>query len=163
MTRHLLISSLVVGLVALSGCVAQPDPISPEGGEVSGGSETTTPQDVLQLEVGTCLMDLSTPLGQDLTEIPSIACSEPHESEVFAEVTLEGDTFPGVDSITETAIGACLGEFADFVGLDHAASILDFAYYYPTPSSWAVGDRSVFCVVFEPGVLTTGTLEQAKR
>ena len=163
MNRLLVMACFTVGLVALSGCVAQPDPVSPEGAEVSEDTEATIAQDVLQLEVGTCLMDLSTPLGQDLTEIPTIACSEPHESEVFAEVRLDGDTFPGVDAITETAIGECLVEFADFVGLDHAASTLDFAYYYPTPSSWAVGDRSVFCVVFEPGVLTTGTLEQAKR
>lgn len=154
---------VIAAAVALGGCSADPDPGSAPASGDSGEASLVTAQQVLQLEVGTCLMDLSTPLGQDLTEIPTIPCAEPHESEVFAEVTLDGDTFPGVDAITETATGACLAEFAEFVGVDHAASTLDFAYYYPTPSSWAVGDRSVFCVVFEPGVLTTGSLEQAKR
>ena len=153
-------------LVALSGfllvgCQADPAPIP-----VSPGGDTESvvfQQPILQLQVGSCLMDISTPLGQDLSEIPLIDCDLPHESEVYAEVTLEGNGFPGVDRVTETAVASCMREFAEFVGIDHSASTLDFAYYYPTPSSWAVGDRSVFCVVFEPGVLAEGSLEGSRR
>jgi hypothetical protein len=160
-TRSLWIIAVTSGLL-LTGCQADP---MPTGSSVAGddGEATVFQQPVLQLEVGTCLMDVSTPLGQDLSEIPLIDCDRPHESEVFAEVVLEGTGFPGVDRVTEAAVGSCMREFAQFVGIDHAASTLDFAYYYPTPSSWAVGDRSVFCVVFEPGALTEGTLEGSRR
>lgn len=151
----------LAGGLLLTGCQAIPVVID------ASVQEDTEPavfqQPILQLEVGTCLMDISTPLGQDLTEIPTIDCAVPHESEVFAEVTLEGTGFPGVDRVSEAAVASCMREFAQFVGVDHSASTLDFAYYYPTPSSWAVGDRSVFCVVFEPGGLTQGTLEGTRR
>lgn len=159
--RPLTLVSLGV-ILTLGGCSSggEAEQLPTDGNPDTAEAVTT---EVLQLEVGSCLMDLSTPLGQDLTDIPVIDCQEPHESEVYAEITLEGEGYPGVDAITEESIGSCMAEFYEFVGLDHSASTLDFAYYYPTPSSWAVGDRSVFCVVFDPGVLTSGTLENSRR
>jgi hypothetical protein len=151
----------VTGLVILAGCA--------EGSEaessVSSDADTSpvTPASVLELEVGMCLMDMSTPLRADMTEVPEGDCVDPHESEVYAEVSLEGNVFPGIDEITRTAVEGCTEEFLDYVGVEHAASLLDFSYYYPTESSWAVGDRSVFCVVYDPGVLTEGTLRDSRR
>jgi len=118
---------------------------------------------VLELEVGTCLNDVDQPLAQDLTEIPSVPCDQPHQSEVFAEVVLDDGEYPGVDEVTALAQDACMVEFEQFVGLDFAASGLNYHYYYPTASSWAVGDRAVYCVVFEPGVETAGTLRGVSR
>jgi hypothetical protein len=130
---------------------------------VAGGEVTVTQQPILELEVGSCLMDTTTPIGQDFVNIPVIECELPHESEVYAEIVLSGSGFPGVDQVSAEAISSCRIEFAEFVGIDHALSALDFHYYYPTPSSWAVGDRSVFCVVFDPGVLTVGSLAGQAR
>lgn len=161
MVRHTLPLLALATLFAVSACST--NTAEPSGEATPPPTDEPVVADILQLEVGTCLMDLSTPLGQDLTDIPVIDCAEPHESEVYAEITLEGEVYPGVDAITEESIGSCMAEFYEFVGLDHSASGLDFAYYYPTPSSWAVGDRSVFCVVFDPGVLTTGSLEDSRR
>jgi hypothetical protein len=159
MNRLTGVAIALMGAVFLAGCQGN----SPAEQSVDVGEDAVVSQPVLQLEVGTCLMDLSTPLGADLSDIPTIDCELPHESEVFAEITLEGTGYPGVDDIVDAAVGSCMQEFGQFVGIDHAASALDFAYYYPTPSSWAVGDRSVFCVVFEPGFLVEGTLEGSKR
>jgi hypothetical protein len=117
----------------------------------------------LELEVGTCLNDVDQPLAQDLTDIPSVPCNEPHQSEVFSEVIVEGSQYPGVDEVTATATAECMAEFGRFVGLDFAASQLNYHYYYPTSSSWAVGDRSIYCVVFDPGVDTVGTLQGVAR
>jgi hypothetical protein len=148
-------------LVILAGCAES----SQAESSVSSDAETSTvaPASVLELEVGMCLMDLSTPLRADMTEVPEVDCVDPHESEVFAEVPLEGTVFPGIDLITRTAVEGCTEEFLDYVGVEHAASLLDFSYYYPTESSWAVGDRSVFCVVYDPGALTEGTLRDSRR
>jgi len=152
---------LAAAVLVVSGCQAPPEPsVLPA---VTDGDTQVVLQPVLRLEVGNCLMDQSTPLGADLTNIPLINCDLPHESEVFAEIVLDGTGFPGVDEITNTAIGSCMSEFGRFVGIDHASSSLDFSYYFPTPSSWAVGDRSIFCVVFDPGVLSRGTLEGSRR
>ncbi|WP_158665586.1 septum formation family protein [Pontimonas salivibrio] len=127
----------------------------------AGGGDTAL--GVLELEVGTCLNDVDQPLAQDLTDIPSVPCNEPHQSEVFAEVTVDSGEYPGVDSVTAQATSECMSEFGRFVGLDFAASRLNYHFYYPTASSWALGDRSIYCVVFDPGVETAGTLQGVAR
>ena len=145
-----------------SGCQAssqEPPVLLP----TTDGDTPVVLQPVLRLNIGDCLMDQSTPLGGDLVNVPLIDCDQHHESEVFAEIILEGTGFPGVDEVINAGMASCMTEFATFVGVDYSSSTLDFSYYYPTPSSWAVGDRSIFCVVFDPGVLTQGTLEGSRR
>jgi hypothetical protein len=149
-------------VLVVSGCQAS-QPESPAPPPVTDGDSAVVLQPVLRLSVGDCLMDQSTPIGGDLVNVPLVDCDQPHESEVFAEIVMEGTGFPGVDDVVNTAIASCMSEFADFVGVDYSSSTLDFSYYYPTPSSWAVGDRSIFCVAFDPGVLTEGTLEGSRR
>ena len=127
------------------------------------GSNSDSEVSLLRLEVGTCLNDVEQPIGQDMTDAPYVPCDEPHESEVFAEIVLDDEVFPGIDALTEEASTGCLEEFSRFVGVDYQESTLSFHYYYPTETSWSVGDRSIFCVGFEPGVLTTGTLADTKR
>jgi hypothetical protein len=160
--RNILVLTMAATVILVSACQADPqrgEPTLP----VSHGETNVVLQPVLSLTVGDCLMDESTPIGADLLDIPLINCDLAHESEVYAEIVLDGTGFPGVDEIVNTAIASCMTEFATFVGIDHASSTLDFSYYYPTPSSWAVGDRSIFCVVGDPGVLTIGTLEGSRR
>ena len=127
------------------------------------GPSAEAEQSLLRLEVGTCLNDVEQPIGQDMTDVPLVPCDEPHESEVFAEILLNDESFPGINAITEAASTGCLEEFSRFIGVDYQNSTLSFHYYYPTETSWSVGDRSIFCVGFEPGALTTGTLADSKR
>jgi len=145
------LSLLVLAPLVLTGCQAL------------DGKSGQPDVSLLRLEVGTCLNDVEQPIGQDMTDVPLVPCDEPHESEVFAEVVLEDDEFPGIDAVTEEASTRCLEEFSRFIGLDYQDSQLSFHYYYPTETSWSVGDRSIFCVGFEPGSLTTGTLSDSKR
>lgn len=158
MTRVVLMGAVI--LLAATGCQASPSSDEPSTGSTG---ESTPGVSVLELKVGTCLNDVDQPLAQDLTEIPSVPCDQPHQSEVFAEVVLDDGEYPGVDAVTAAAQDACMVEFEQFVGLDFAASGLNYHYYYPTASSWAVGDRAVYCVVFEPGVETVGTLRGVSR
>ena len=162
MVRAISALGVAVAVFLVSGC--QTDPPQPTVlPPVTDGDSAVVLQPVLRLSVGDCLMDQTTPIGGDLVNIPLIDCAEPHESEVYAEIVMEGTGFPGVEEVMNTGIASCMAEFAEFVGLDYSSSALDFSYYYPTPSSWAVGDRSIFCVVFDPGVLTQGTLEGSRR
>ena len=141
--------------VVLTGCQSNP-----------GAQDTASDMpsvNVLELEVGTCLNDVDQPLAQDLTEVPAVDCASPHQSEVFAAINVEGTDYPGIDSLTDTAVQECQIEFERFVGVEFSASSLNFHYYYPTTSSWAVGDRSIYCVIFDPGVETVGTLRGAER
>jgi len=113
--------------------------------------------------VGTCVDDANTPLRADLPEVPTVSCDQPHDSELYAILSVGDGLYPGVDDlITEAQIG-CQAEFSDFVGIDFRSSMLDFHFYYPTPSSWAQGDRSIFCMVKDPGLKVVGSLSNARR
>ena len=142
-------------VVVLSGCQSAP--------RAEDAASDTPTVNVLELEVGTCLNDVDQPLAQDLTEVPAVDCSTPHQSEVFAAIDVDGTDYPGIDSLTDTAVRDCQVEFERFVGVEFSASALNFHYYYPTTSSWAVGDRSIYCVIFDPGVESVGTLRGAER
>lgn len=122
-----------------------------------------TTASLFDLEIGTCLNDANTPLSADLTEVPTVSCAEPHDSELFAIVSVEDGSYPGVDDLVEAGQTKCQAVFADFVGVDFRSSALDFHFYYPTPSSWSDGDRSIFCLVKDPGLQVVGTLQGAKR
>ena len=142
-------------VVVLSGCQSAP--------RAEDAASDTPTVNVLELEVGTCLNDVDQPLAQDLTEVPAVDCTTPHQSEVFAAIDVDGTDYPGIDSLTDTAVRDCQVEFERFVGVEFSASALNFHYYYPTTSSWAVGDRSIYCVIFDPGVDSVGTLRGAER
>jgi len=146
--------SLSAGLLA--GCAA---PTPSLGSEGSPDSEVS----VLSLQVGSCLNDVDQPIAQEMTEIPAVDCEEPHQSEVYAEVFIDDASFPGIDTVTAFAIERCEAEFEQFVGLPYAESTLSFHYYYPTQNSWAIGDRSVFCVVYDPAGNSEGSLANTRR
>lgn len=156
---------LVVAALWLTGCQATTAPPLPASNPTEDAASQTRGESitVFELEVGLCLNDVDQPLAQDLTEIPAVDCDQPHQSEVFAEVPIDSGDYPGIDAVTNQAQQDCMAEFARFVGVDFAASTLNFHYYYPTASSWSAGDRSIYCVVFDPGVATEGSLQGVAR
>jgi hypothetical protein len=118
--------------------------------------------DVFSIRVGDCLNDSS--VSDEVTEIPLVPCSEPHDSQVYASIILPGDAFPGVDVVIAEADDACLDEFERFVGIRYVDSIYDFSYYFPTERSWAKGDREILCVIYDPaGEKLTGSLADVAR
>ncbi len=147
----------LASVVVLAGCAAEPEPPELE----AEGAPPVTP--VLQLAVGTCVNDSDTPLGADLAEVPEVPCSEPHDSELYAIKTVDDGPYPGADLLIQQGQSYCQDRFSDFVGIDFRSSLLDFYVYYPTPSSWAAGDRLIYCMVFDPGLRVIGSLADAKR
>ena len=147
----------LASLVVLAGCSADPQPAE----LAVEDAPLTTP--VLQLAVGTCVNDSDTPLSADLAEVPEVPCSEPHDSELYAIQTVDDGPYPGADVLIQQGQSYCQDSFSDFVGIDFRSSLLDFYVYYPTPSSWAAGDRLIYCMVFDPGLKVIGSLEGANR
>lgn len=144
-----------LGVAVLAGCQAAPtDTASVEG---------TSEESILSLEVGWCLDDIDQPIAQEMTEIPAVSCDEPHQSEVYAEILIDEPSFPGVDAVVDFASESCTQAFESFIGLPYIESELSFHFYYPTANSWAVGDRSVFCVAYDPEGDSVGTLSEALR
>lgn len=148
--------ALAAASLVLSGCSAL-------GG--AGGTPTPTPTaadevDVTSLAVGDCLDADS---RRVTPTVPVVSCSAEHDSEVYAEITVPGDVFPGPDEITRRAVDGCTTAFSSFVGVQYEASTLDYAYYFPTEGSWATGDRRILCLALDPSARVTGTLEGAAR
>jgi len=149
-----LTAGLVTALLA-GGCASE---LSQSSEDEPTGNVT-----LFDLELGDCLDDADIPLRSDMTDAPRVACADPHDSELFAILGVQGTTFPGEDELVSQGQSRCARAFGDFVGIPFANSTLDFRFYYPTASSWAQGDRTVYCVAFDPGLQVTGSLLNSKR
>ena len=117
---------------------------------------------VFELAVGDCFDDGDLVLGEleEVGEVPLVECPEPHDNEVYAVVTVDGEEFPGEQAIQTQADEVCLGAFDPFVGLDYQSSALDFGWLVPTADSWDMGDRVVACFVYRLDLAkVSGTLE----
>jgi hypothetical protein len=117
---------------------------------------------VFDLAIGDCFDDGDMSVGDvdEIGHVPMVECAEPHDNEVYAVVTVDGDVFPGEIAIQSRADQVCHEAFEGFVGLDYQTSTLDFGWLVPTADTWAAGDRVVACFVYRMDFeKVTGTLE----
>ncbi|MBF4461341.1 MULTISPECIES: septum formation family protein [unclassified Rathayibacter] len=150
-------AALVLGLTGCSGIASLlgGETRDEQTGEITEGGTT----DVFQLRVGDCLNDELTETATEVTDVPTVPCSEPHAYEVFQNVTMtDADDYPGSDATTQQAETDCGAAFESFVGASPEESDLDFSYYYPTQESWDSGDRTINCLATDPSGLTAGSL-----
>lgn len=146
--RALVAGTIALAVAVLSGCsLISPFVESPPAGEV----------DAFAIKVGDCLNDAQ--INDEITSVPFVECSEPHDSEVFARTDTTGDAFPG-NSVLETQLADfCRGDvFTQFMGIPYADSRYNTSGYYPSDSSWQSGDRELLCTVWDPDGQVTGTL-----
>lgn len=159
-TRALAITTVAVAGLALSGCSllnqlnGGETPTRDDSGEVIDGNDTT---DVFTLQVGDCLNDATA--SETVETIPTVPCAEPHDSEIYASIMIDGDTFPGSDAVTAEADAACLEAFSGFAGVEYVDSKFFYSYYFPTESSWAEGDREILCTIYDEVGQITGSLQ----
>ena len=103
--------------------------------------------DAFQVRVGDCFDD-ATSLG-DVTSLPGVPCSEPHDNEAFAVIKLTIADYPEGEAMGELAHGSCMQRFESFVGKDYDLSSLDIFTMYPSTESWNQNDREVVCAVYD--------------
>jgi hypothetical protein len=155
-TARRLAALATIGLVAaaLTGCSLITSALT--GGE----------SDVFSIKVGDCLNDSAA--EGEISTVPVVDCDEPHDSEIYASAIMDDGDYPGEEATIQFADDACLDEFEDFVGISYDESIYGYATLYPTPESWAGGDREVLCRIAlgdENGdiVKIEGSLEDAQK
>lgn len=150
MPRRLLRAALLIPCVALGLSIA--------GCGVLGGSVPTA-------EVGECtnVADLEGDENGELTEIPTVDCSEEHDAQFYGTFTIEGDDFPGQTEINTQADDGCLERFEDFVGIPFEESALMYGHLAPNEQSWdQSNDREVLCVAWlNDGSTTTESFEDS--
>lgn len=164
LTRALAIVAIASAGVALSGCsildqfTGGGTATRDDSGEVVEGNDNT---DVFTLQVGDCLNDSTA--AETVETIPTVPCDEPHDSEIYASIIMEGDVFPGEDATIAEADQACFDAFAGFVGIEYADSLYYYSYYFPTEGSWAGGDREILCTIYDEAGQITGSLQNIGR
>ena len=121
---------------------------APEAQEPSGDpNEGTVKADALK--VGDCIRDATSRVG-DVTTFDAVPCDEPHDGEVYTLIRLEGDE--NAQPPSEAFING-KGQRGCRARLRRQATPkafrdpqLGFKFVYPTPASWADGDRDITCV-----------------
>lgn len=120
-----------------------------------------TEGNVFSLEVGDCFQDPGAGV-EEIADVKTIDCGEPHDLEVYASFDLDDGDFPGASAVDELAGTGCLLRFADYVGRDYATSSLDFGVLFPTSDSWGSGDRTVKCALVDiDGRPLTGSMKDS--
>jgi hypothetical protein len=104
--------------------------------------------DAFEVRVGDCFDDEAFE-STEISEIPGVPCSEPHDNEVYAAFDVTGGEWPGDERIEELANEGCLDRFAGAIGKSFEDSVINFATIYPSEASWKQrDDREVICVAY---------------
>lgn len=147
----------VIGLGVIAYNVATQADRDAGGNIVDGGS-----LGAFTIRLGDCFDNtraLASEEGGEVSSLPGVPCSDPHDNEVYAVFDVDYDSFPGDDRMGELAFEACLARFETFVGVPYDTSVLDITALYPSTDSWRVqDDREVVCAVYDMnGAKLTGT------
>jgi hypothetical protein len=152
----------VTAVAALSGCSVL-ESIFPAQAERDSETQEIAEagqQDVFQVAVGDCFNDEGD--SSEVTDLPAVPCSEPHDNEIYHLFDLPGDEFP--TDIDAQSDAGCLAQFAAFIGVEYDVSTeIDYFPIQPTADTWSTGDREVICSVYDMAAQTTGTLAGAAR
>lgn len=115
---------------------------------------------VASADVGACInsADVS---GDEITDIPTVDCSEEHDAQVFFKFDMDDGDFPGNEAVSTAAQEKCIPAFGDFVGTDYQESSLDIRFIGPSQDTWdQADDREVICfLVTMDGSTSTESFE----
>jgi hypothetical protein len=101
--------------------------------------------DAFEVHMGDCFDDEAF-ASSEISEIPGVPCSQPHDNEVYAAFDLSGE-WPGDDRVEELAYAGCHERFAGAIGRGYEDSVIDYTAIYPSEGSWKQrDDREVLCV-----------------
>jgi Domain of unknown function (DUF4190)/Septum formation len=100
----------------------------------------------LGLVVDDCI-DWPSSGSQPIESVPLMPCGQAHNAQVFAMFELSGSSYPGDDAVASAADQGCADREAS---LSAAASSMQISYLRPGQADWAIGDRGVTCVAFDP-------------
>ena len=108
---------------------------------------------VFSLKTGQCI----DPNGQTATVV---ACSVPHDAEVFATFALPGSKWPGTAAVGTAASSGCSTRLSGYLNPQLAIS-LSSTYVYPDSVAWQAGTRTVICEVRATQGQLTGSVQGA--
>ena len=134
-----LVAVIVVLVIVLGGGDDDKQASKPSTGTVTAN----------ELKSGDCISDANSTLG-DVTTFDAVACDTPHDGEVFTLIVLpgaKGAKYPGADAVTGKGQRGCRARLRrQATAKAFKDKLLGFKFVYPTPASWADGDREITCL-----------------
>jgi Septum formation len=108
------------------------------------GSWLDGKQSVEDLDVGACF---TVGEAEDVYDVPVVDCTEPHDSELYALVPIDGfgASHPGDDRLFDWLFDRCLERFPAYVGEPYESSDYWIDMLIPTADGWSRGDRVGMC------------------
>jgi hypothetical protein len=107
---------------------------------------------VFSLRPGDCI---NTGAGVAFTRV---ACSTPHDAEVFATFSLTGASWPGTKAVQQDAGYGCGSRLGGYLNPALASAALAQAWVYPNQSAWQASERTVICEVSSSTGKLTGSV-----
>lgn len=150
--RRAVIAAVGLGVVAAVATIGIAYAVA-QRTERDGGEQVS----IADLGVGDCVNG-AREAGSAATRLPTVSCTEPHESEVFAVFALPEGDWPGEDSVLQQADAGCYDRLPAYdAGASEDPSVF-ITYLYPTDVTWAAGDREVICMTYYIDGERTGSL-----
>ena len=112
---------------------------------------------VMHMSIGQCIQQ---PESEQVSTVETVDCSKPHDAEVFFLHKVEGDDYPGQESLGSTAEQVCVGAFQAYVGKSFEESSLDATWFVPTTKSWSQNDHEIVCMITD---MQGGKLNQSVK
>ncbi|MBS0024722.1 septum formation family protein [Microbacterium paraoxydans] len=166
-TRRALVlaGSVAAASLALSGCSAINSILGGGSGDATRDEKTgqvteSANIDVFSVKLGDCMLETGSGMLTDANVVP---CTEPHDEEVFHEITMDDGEY-SEDAISAASEG-CIGDaFTSFVGVAYDQSALDVTTLTPSQDSWEqANDRVIQCLIVDPAGQVEGSLAGAAR
>jgi Septum formation len=123
---------------------------SPTASSASSAGQLTRDQ----LQPGDCLQ---VPGINTISQWPgvftAVPCARSHTGEVFFADNIwpQSLAYPGDQPVSDQAEARCDSAFTAYVGIPVDHSAYTYAWDMPHDGSWAIGDRSVHCIAYDPG------------
>lgn len=118
---------------------------SPGNGSDTSGDGFTGTTPVTSLKVGSCFDSADAIDSSD--KIKPTACTQSHDSEIFAVVTVPNTTDGSGRLTDDQADELCFAQFAPYVGDSYNDSGVDFDVFTPSSQAFEAGDRSAYCYI----------------
>ncbi|MEV6208859.1 DUF4190 domain-containing protein [Kitasatospora sp. NPDC051914] len=153
--------AVVLAVVMVLGVVfGDRDPL--DGPYETDDTGRTSVSGVYDLAVGECFVKLGSGKGEDVTDVETVDCSEPHYGEVFANPRLTAFVYPGKDRVVADARKSCADALFDYAPDSWAISEdLELHFFYPDQETWALDDdHYATCFLTDTSSFAKGSARQ---
>ncbi|MEV8097372.1 DUF4190 domain-containing protein [Kitasatospora sp. NPDC085879] len=119
---------------------------------------------VFDLASGECFVKSGSGKGEDVTDVETVDCAEPHYGEVFASPRFTAFVYPGKDKVVAEAKKSCSEALFDYTPDSWAVpEDMQVHFFYPDQETWSLdNDHYATCFMTDAGSLATGSVHQDK-